>query len=133
MWRRFLIPFASLLLFALAWAATTLPAHFVGVHQRSVTQSLAEWKTEYSTIQSQYDAVRTVEMLDYVQTYYVPGDGYRSTPNVESALEFQRKDTIDAFVSALRNYTNEDFGTNSVKWLEHLESLDRVDAGSAIE
>jgi hypothetical protein len=133
MWRRLLIPAVLLVLAIVIWAAVTLPAHMVGVYQRSVTQSLLEWKTEYSTIESQHDAVRTAEMLEYVQWYYVPGDGYRSTPEIEAVVQSQRQDTIDAFVAALRNYTNEDFGTDSAKWLAHLESSTPVGAGSPSE
>ena len=124
MWRRFPVPIALLLFISVAiiWAVVALKSYTVGGHQRSVTQSLADWKTEFSTIESQHDAVRTAEMLDYVQGYYIPGEGYRSTSRIEDALQSQRQDTIDAFVAALRKYTNEDFGTDSTKWLTHLET-----------
>ncbi len=103
-----------------AVAVVTLPAHMVGAHQRSVTRELAEWETEYGTIRSHHDAVRTAEMLGYVQRYYVPSDGYRSTQEIESALETQRQQTVATFISAMQDYSGENFGTNSDIWLEHL-------------
>lgn len=129
MWRRILIPTVVFVLAAVIWGAVVLPTHMVGVHQRSVTQSLSEWKTEYSTIESQHDAVRTAEMLEYVQSYYLPSEGYRSTPEIESSLQSQRQVTIDAFVAALRKYTHEDFGADSAKWLGHIESSASIGTG----
>lgn len=103
-----------------------LPDYMTGVHQRSVTQSLSDWKVEYSKIES-HDAVRAAEMLEYVKGYYVPAEGYRSTPEIEAALESQRQDTIDAFVAALREYTNKDFGEDSEAWLANLRTSDSFD------
>jgi len=94
----------------------------VAVHQRNVTRSLAEWREEYQSVSSHEDAVRTAEMLEYVQQYYVPSDGYRGTPESEAALQNQRQETVDAFVVALRGFTGKDFGADSAKWLEHLGS-----------
>ena len=105
------------------WAAFALPEYMVSVHQRGVTQELAKWNTEYSSIESHYDAVRTAEMLGYVQRYYVPGEGYRGTPRIEDALQLQRQDTIDSLVASLRDFTGEDYGTDSDKWLTFLKSF----------
>ena len=115
----------------IAWGVAVLPAYFVGSHQRDVTRTLAEWKAEYSGISSHGDAVRTAEMLEYVQGYYVVGEGYRSRPHVEDALKVQRQETVDSFVTALQAYTNQDFGTDSAKWLDYLnrvESRSRQDS-----
>ncbi len=94
--------------------------HGVIIHQRSVTRELAKWAKEYNRISSHDDAIRTAEMLGYAQTYYVVGEGYRSTPEVEEALEAQRTETEAVFVKALQKYTGQDFGTNSANWLGYL-------------
>ena len=91
-----------------------------GIHQRSVTRSLAEWEQEHRSVSSHEDAIRTANMLEYAQQYYVPGGEYRSTPEIEAALQMQRRETIEAFVKALRDYTGEDFGTDSAQWLKYL-------------
>ena len=123
MWRRCLILIIPIsLVCAVIWAISALPGYMVGIHQRSVTQELANWKNEYHIISSQHDAVRTAEMLEYVQWYYIPGEGYHSATEIEAALELQRQETISAFVASLREYTGEDFGTDSKKWLAFLKA-----------
>ncbi len=92
----------------------------VDVHQRSVTQELADWKDEYSNVSSHRDAIRTATMLEYIQRYYVPGEGYRGSREIEAALQVQRQETVKAFVAALRRFTGEDFGDDSDRWLEYL-------------
>jgi hypothetical protein len=59
-------------------------------------------------------------MLNYVQGYYTPGPGYRSTANTEQALQLQRERTVEAIVNALENYTGFQFGTDSEKWMAYL-------------
>jgi hypothetical protein len=86
--RRFFV--ISVLLVTLpggVWAIFAIPPHFVGIHQRRITRELAEWEAEYSTINSTGDAIRTAEMLGYVQLYFPVGDGYRSKQSIEAALE----------------------------------------------
>jgi hypothetical protein len=58
----------------------------VGIHQKSVTRSLADWEKDYGRVGSWNEADRAIGMLEYVQRYYVPGPGYRSSPQVEEAL-----------------------------------------------
>lgn len=111
----------------LFWGMLSLSNYMVGIHQRSVTQSLMDWKVKYSNIETHRDAVRTAEMLGYVQEYYVPAEGYGSTSEIEAALESQRQETIDAFISSLRAFTNEDFGNDSKKWLAYLQSSISID------
>ena len=118
----FLFLFFASVVCLMIWAGVALPGYFVGIHQQSVTASLAEWGSEYRNIESQHDAIRTAEMLEYVQHHYIPGEGYRSTPEIEEELQSQRQDTIDTFVTALRAYTGEDFGTDSASWIAHLKS-----------
>lgn len=83
----------------------------VGIHQRNVTRELAAWKHEYGNVSSHHDAIRTAQMLGYVQHYYVPAEGYRSTKEIEAAQQMQRQETVDAFVAALQRFTGKDFGT----------------------
>ncbi|WP_425397182.1 hypothetical protein [Aeoliella sp.] len=104
------------------WGVYALPKHLVGIHQSAVTQELAQWKDEYSVVDSHASAVRTAGMIEYVGNYYVPSEGYRGTPDTEKALETQRQETIDAIVEALCAYTKEDFGEDSEQWLEYLET-----------
>ena len=80
-------------------------------HQQSVTQSLADWAQEYSNISSDDDAARAAHMIEYVQTYYVVGGGYSSTPKVNAELESQRKKTIQALSDALETYYGQNPGT----------------------
>ena len=108
------------------WVAVTIPARIVANHQRSTTRELAAWEAEYSKIHSVADATRTAQMLRYVQTYYVVGDGYRSEPQIEAALEDQRQRTTIALLDALRQYTGQDFGLNPDEWLAYLSSSAEV-------
>ena len=102
--------------------------HAVGIHQRSVTRSLAEWKQDYGNVSSHHDAIRTTEMLEYVQRYHVPAEGYNSSPEIETALQMQRQETVEAFVAALRRFTGKDFGTDSGQWLKYL-SVQKTEKG----
>jgi len=111
-----LLGFAWIVISALAG----LPAYVVGIHQRSVTHSLAEWEREYSDISSLRDAIRAAEMLSYAQDYYRAAEGYRSTPPIEAALEAQRADTVHSIVAALRDHTGKDFETDAAQWLAYL-------------
>src|SRR5687767_3709583 len=73
----------------------------VGIHQKSTTRELAAWGQEFTQIRSDDEADRAVGMLRYVEGYYVPGPGYRSSQETESALETQRRKTLDTMVKAL--------------------------------
>lgn len=97
-----------------------IPPHLVSIHQHKVKQELATWETECSTIASAEDAIRAAEMLGYVQSYYLVGDGYRSHSDTDIALENQRRSTINALVMALKRYTGMDFGADSKKWVAAL-------------
>ncbi len=99
---------------------TFLPPYLIGIHQRDVTRSLAEWQAEYSQIETNNDAIRAAEMLGSVQTYYPVADGYRSTAEIEFRLEEQRENTINALIQALRDFTNQDHGRDADEWLEIL-------------
>lgn len=125
--RRRLLIFGLVFVPVVVWGLLTLQDYTVGVHKRNVMLELSDWKSEYSKIKSQHDAVRTAEMLEYAQSYYLPGEGYRSSDTIESALHTQRQETIDAFVLSLREYTKKDFGDDSEKWLTYLRSSTPTD------
>jgi hypothetical protein len=88
----------------------------VSIHQRSTTRELADWEQDYSKIDSVQKASRAIDMLDYIQTYYVPGSGYRGDPDTEKALESQRKHTLSAIVEALERFSGERNGSDLSKW-----------------
>ena len=88
----------------------------VGIHQRSVKNSLAGWEREFEKIRSKKEAFRAIDMLRYAQRYYVPGPGYRGSPDTESALEGQRQQTLATIAKALEEFTGKDYGLDIAKW-----------------
>jgi hypothetical protein len=76
----------------------------VAIHQRAITQELAEWGDEYSQIASKQDADRATEVIEYIKSYYVPAEGYRADSETEARLESQRKRTIDKISSAVKEW-----------------------------
>jgi hypothetical protein len=95
-----------------------IESRLVGTHQRSVTRSLARWAQEDSNITNRASAVHAAEMVGYVSSYYVPGEGYRGPAEVEAALEIQRQRTIGQLVASLERYTGLAYGTNVERWTE---------------
>lgn len=93
-----------------------IESRLVGAHQTSVTRSLAKWAGEDSQITNDASAIHAAEMVGYVSRYYVPGEGYRGPPEVETALEVQRQQTIEQLVSSLQRYTGLAYGTNVELW-----------------
>jgi hypothetical protein len=98
----------------LGWHVFSLWA--AGLHQRSVTHSLAAWEREFQQLRDLKDAGRAVDMLEYVGRYYPVADGYRSFSATETALESQRAKTTATIVAALRDFSGQDFGTNVTEW-----------------
>src|SRR5262245_58258353 len=90
----------------------------VSIHQRSTTNELAGWEREYGQVHTWEEAERALDMLEYVQRYYVPGPGYRSDEKTEAKLEAQRERTVQAIVSALKEFTGQDFGVGAEQWRE---------------
>jgi len=88
----------------------------VAMHQQSVTKSLAEWGQESAVVRDWSEADHAIDMLEYVQHYYVTGPGYRGDPVTEAALEKQRERTLNMIASALREYTGQDFGVDATRW-----------------
>jgi hypothetical protein len=102
----------------LAW--NRLETWGVGLHQRSVTQELANWEQECGRVTSEAEVDRAVGMLEYISGYYVPADGYRSNPQTEAALEAQRAKTLSTIAGALREYTGKDLGPDAKAWRDWL-------------
>jgi hypothetical protein len=98
----------------LAWHR--FEAWVVGIHQESVTRSLADWEREVSPIRTKDEAIRAVDMLRYVQDYYVPRPGYRSDSATEAALQAQRQQTSNTIVSALEEFIGERYGLDVDQW-----------------
>lgn len=93
-------------------------AYGIDVHQKSVTRELAEWGQEYSTINNDADAIRAAAMVGYMSHYYVPSSGYRGSVEVETALEKQRRLSIDRVVASLELYTGLHYGASVERWTE---------------
>lgn len=90
----------------------------VGLHQRSVTRSLAAWGTTDARITDDASAVHAAQMVGYISSYYVPGPGYRGPLEIEAALERQRHESIASIVASLQRYTGLDYGTNVERWIQ---------------
>jgi hypothetical protein len=90
----------------------------VSAHQRSVTRSLVRWVREDGNITNDASAIHAAEMVGYMSTYYVPGEGYHGPPEIEAALERQRQQSTAQLVAALERYTGLAYGTNVVRWTE---------------
>ena len=85
-------------------------------HMKSVTKSLEKWAAEDSQIHCNYDACQAIDMLGYIEDYYVPDDGYRSDAETEAALQSQRKRTMAAIIESLERFTGELYGDDLEKW-----------------
>jgi hypothetical protein len=99
----------------------------VGVHQKSVTRSLAAWGVGDARITNDASAIHATEMLRYIGSYYVPGPNYRGPLEVEAALERQRRESTERIVAALERYTGLEYGTNVQRWTEWAEKKQRLD------
>jgi hypothetical protein len=88
----------------------------VRAHQRSVMRSLAAWAQENSRVGSWPEADHAIDMLEYVQGYYLPGPGYHSDPATEADLEAQRARTLAAIAVGLCQFSGEDFGVDVRRW-----------------
>lgn len=93
----------------------------VGVHQKSVTRSIASWGVEDARVTNDASAIHAAGMVGYISRYYVPGPGYRGPVQVEAALEKERRASIARLVIALERYTGLDYGTNVELWTEWAE------------
>jgi hypothetical protein len=90
----------------------------VGFHQKSVTRSLAAWGDEYANITNDASAIHAAEVITYMDSYYVPGPGYRGPTGIEAALEMQRRKSIERVAASLERYTGSHYGTNVKRWSE---------------
>jgi hypothetical protein len=108
------IALAVAALLPLAWSRFETWA--VGIHQKSTTRELAAWEQEFSQIRSKEEAIRAVDMLRYIQGYYIPGPGSRSDSGTEAALEAQRRKTSATIAQALEEFTGERYGLDVDRW-----------------
>jgi hypothetical protein len=90
-------------------AGTTMKV--VELVMAQIAHGWANWEREYDRVGDWQEADHAIDMLEYVQLYYVPGPGYRSHAQTEAALEAQRARTLAAIVACLRRFCGEDFGT----------------------
>jgi len=86
------------------------------LHQEGITSELADWSFEFGTIGSMTAAAEAIDMLRYINGYYVVAPGYRSNPETERRLEAQRKKTIDTIVNALQVYSGKSIGNDPNAW-----------------
>jgi hypothetical protein len=93
-----------------------IEAKLVAAHQASTTAELAKWGEEYSTIRDANDAGRALEMLEYIQHYYVVAPGYRSDPETEERLEDQRDSTMRRISVAFDQSVEREGGRNAEVW-----------------
>lgn len=98
------------------YARRRLDEWAVSIHQRSTTMELADWERRYGRVHTREEAERAIGLLGYVQRYYVPGPGYRGDEKTEAKLEAQRGRTVQAIVSALKEFTGQDFGADAERW-----------------
>lgn len=97
--------------------------YLVKVHQEGVISELNSWGNEYSEIRSDKDAIRSIEMLDYISIYYVPSDGYRSFPSTEEKLAEVRRKNSRRIIDALTQYTKKDFDDRIGEWKNLAQKL----------
>jgi hypothetical protein len=98
----------------------------VEVHQKGVSKSIAAWGDEYSQIRSEADAIRAVEMMEYISRYYVtPNPGYKGPRASERKLEEQRARTLSKLASSVETFTGQRFGTNIQAWIRWNEQKQR--------
>ncbi len=102
----------------------------VGIHQKAITIELSEWSLEYGTIDTWREATHSVDMLGYIEGYYVPGPGYRSHHGTERALEEQRKKTMQTIVKALQQFSGETFGNDPNAWEKWKDNPSNLELGS---
>jgi hypothetical protein len=86
------------------------------VHMNGITRELEQWAVEESKIRNDQEAFHAIDMLAYIQDYYVPGDGYRSDADTEAALQSQRKRTMAKITEALEQFTGVHYGDDLKQW-----------------
>ncbi len=98
----------------LAWSWVTRKG--VEFHQRAITREITEWGNEYAQITDEASAIRAAGMLEYIDTYYKPGDSYRGFNETERELESARAKSLRQLVEALEAYTGLGFGDDYTAW-----------------
>lgn len=100
-----------------------LVAKLLAAHQQSITAELAQWGREYSTIRDANEAGRSLEMLEYIERYYVVAPGYSSNPETDSRLDRQRDETMQSISRALDRFIEGDACVNADVWRSRKSSI----------
>jgi hypothetical protein len=88
----------------------------IRVHERGVTRELATWEVEEARVLSDEEAFHAIDMLTYVENYYVPTPQNHSDPATDAALEEQRERTLNAIAAALERFSGEHYGRDVKRW-----------------
>ncbi len=105
----------------------------VEIHQRSITREIIQWGNEYAQINNDASAIRAAELIGYIKTYYVVGDGYRGPDESGRELEIARATSLRQLVEALEVYTGLRFGDDHAAWSRWAESGKRGEPDDARE
>ena len=103
------------------------------IHQEGITKELSDWSLEFGTVGNLTEAAKAIDMLRYIEAYYVAGPGYRSDYETERRLEEQRKKTIEAIVSALQVYSGKSIGDDPNAWETWMKSLGARQRGASTD
>jgi len=106
------------------YAKRQIPA----MYHQSYTKELADWEKIYGRPQTWPEAMRSADMLRYVQHYYVPEFTFRSDEATEAALAAQRARTTRTIVTGLKEFTGQDFGEDAERWREWIEKTGEVES-----
>ncbi len=92
-------------------------------HMNGVAQTVKEYGENHSEINSDTEAIRAIEILRYISSYYVVSNGYRGPRESEVALEKQREESMMLIVDALEKYSGEEFGLDIAAWEEWADEV----------
>ena len=82
-----------------------LTRHMVRGHQQNVIREFDRWADEHSVVTDRETAIRAAGMIEYISTYYPPGEGYRSDSETERQLADARRHAMSRIANALSAYT----------------------------
>ena len=113
----------ALIALALSYATFLLGAKFLLCqHQRGIIIELKEWQDKYTNINSAETASDAIEMWEYMNRYYWPGEGYYCSKKMTEKVENQYGETIGAIITALEKYSGLKYDDDLQKWKEWSKS-----------
>ena len=74
------------------------------------------WGAEYGMINTDEAAMRSVGMLEYIQTYYVPSETCRGPAEVAQDLQEMRHQCCEQITTALEIHTGLNYGLHIESW-----------------